>query len=98
MPSVSAGWLAQFTEIGSGHDIEHPQLAKLRPKSLGYTSLIPGTVEAWQAALPDDAAQDGFHRFAVQAAAGIVASYTARPPEPYSVSEGYQIILEVAFS
>src|SRR2546425_835383 len=41
--------------------------------SSGYTALEPGTVERWQAALPDPQARDKLQAVAVQTAAGMVA-------------------------
>ena len=48
----------------------------VRP-SLGYTTIVEGTAERWQDALPDPATQDGLERLAAQCAAGIVAEVMA---------------------
>ena len=45
--------------------------------SLGYTTLVKGTAEAWIDKLPDPIAKDSLERLAAQAAAGMVAEVDA---------------------
>lgn len=49
--------------------------------SLGYTSLVPGTVHRWERELPSVSAQDKLRALATQCAAGVVAEMTAGADE-----------------
>jgi len=77
---VRLGLPLAYTTIrpGAGADATiNPDAQRTMPPgvtlvSAGYTTLEPGTVEQWQAALPDPAAQARIQAVAVKTAAGMV--------------------------
>jgi hypothetical protein len=76
--SVRLGLPLAYTTIRPGTDaIISPHAQRTMPSgvklvSVGYTTLDPGTVERWQAALPDPEARANVQAVAVKTAAGMV--------------------------